>query len=107
MCQFTDLRFRNIESAIIKDMRQLSANVGTLIRFVECNAIAPKIAFKKASFMACRFDCLAKRLSNACQAANNWNKSNCLTNYEHIYIEHPDYRPIHSTLCNQFAFFGI
>lgn len=107
MCRFTEIRFRKIESAIIKDMRQLSANVDTLIRFVECNAIAPKIAFKRASLMASRFDCLAKRLSNACQAANNWNKSNCLTNYDRIYIEHPEYKTIYSTLCNQFAFFGI
>ena len=107
MCQFTEIRFRNIESAIIKDMRQLSANVDTLIRFFECNAIAPKLAFKRASVMACRFDCLLKRLCNACQAANNWNKSNCLTDHDRIYIEHPEYRVIHSALCDQFAFFGI
>lgn len=107
MCQFTEIRFRNIEIAIIKDMRQLSANVDTLKRFVECNAIAPKLAFKRASIMAARFDCLLKRLANACQAANNWNKSNCLTNYDRIYIEHPDYVRIHQTLCAQFAFFGI
>lgn len=107
MCRFTEIRFRKIESAIIKDMCQLSANMNTLIRFVECNAIAPKIAFKKASVMAGRFDCLAKRLSNACQAANNWNKSNCLANYDRIYIEHPEYVPTHSTLCKQFEYFGI
>lgn len=107
MCRFTELRFRNIEAAIIKDMRQLSANIDTLIRFVECNAIAPKLAFKRASIMACRFDCLAKRLCNACQAANNWNKSNCVRNYERIYIEHPEYRPIYSELCKKFAYFGI
>ena len=107
MCRFTEIRFRKIENAIIKDMRQLSANMDTLKRFVECNAIAPKFAFKRASAMAFRFDCLAKRLCNACQAANNWNKSNCLTNYDRIYIEHPEYKTIHLTLCNQFAFFGI
>lgn len=107
MCRFTEIRFRKIENAIVENMRQLSANMDTLIRFVECDAIAPKCAYKKATAMATRFDCIAKRLSNARQAANKWNKSNSLINSDPIYIEHPEYRRIYSVLCKQFAFFGI
>lgn len=71
MCKFTEIRFRRIEAAIFSDLQQLANNIDTLIRFFECSAIAPKVAYKRAKVFAARFEILVKRLHNALDAANN------------------------------------
>lgn len=107
MCKFTEIRVRRIENTIVSDLAQLAENLDTLTRFFSCAAIQPKQAYKRAQYIARRFDILLNRLQTALRAADRFEAVNNSTNPEKHYISHKEYTKIYRSIINGLEFFGL